>query len=242
VQLARNIAVLLTMLLPGGCGSAWLDPRIGQAPMGTTAKSQARAYFDLPNHKAFAFSPEKGTNRHIWGSASAEIAKQTAMGQCEELTRTRCVLFAVDNEIVWLPRSGQADAQGSARAGAHLVGTFDIRGNRGTLLHVVNPTGADLRLFAAFFDESGTSLRCHSDTLPAGGLAEIDVRKVGVKAQLGVVKVVALADGETSPRAGLVGSSRMIVGGQPLTEMGLHPVQAGLPGDELSALGRLCGW
>ena len=61
-----------------------------------------------------------------------------------------------------------------------------VRGNRRALLQVVNPTGAELRLFAAFFDKGGTPLPCHSGTLPADSLAEADVRKVDVKVPLGV--------------------------------------------------------
>jgi hypothetical protein len=239
----RNIAVLASVLLLSGCGAAWLDPRINQAPMGATAKRQARDYFNLPNHKAFAFSPDKGTNRHTWGSASAEAAARTAMEQCEELTRTRCVLFAVDNEIIWGPSGNEmvAGTQGAIMASAYLLGTFDIRGNRRTLFQVVNPTGANVRFLAAFFNESGTPLSCHSGTLPANGLVEIDVRKVGVRAPLGVVKVVALADSGARPGPSLTGSSRITIAGQPVTETWLHPMQTSLPSDELSTVGRLCG-
>ncbi len=245
----RNIVALLVMLLLSGCGSMWLsrllpatDPRLGQAPMGATSKSQARAYFDLPNPKAFAFSPERGTNRHTWGSESVEAAKQTAMGQCEELTRTRCVLFAVNDEIVWRPPSGSAAMAAAARdvdtgapeavgAGTHLVGTFDLRGGRKAVLQVVNPTGEELLLLSAFYDDSGTPLRCRTARLTAGGLAEVDVRKAGVKAPLGVVRVIAFAESEGLPVAGLIS-------GTP----GLQSALAPLGGDQLAAFGRLCNW
>jgi hypothetical protein len=95
--------VLASVLLLSGCGAAWLDPRINQAPMGATAKRQARDYFNLPNHKAFAFSPDKGTNRHIWGSASAEAAARTAMDNARNSPVPVACYLRFDNEIVWGP-------------------------------------------------------------------------------------------------------------------------------------------
>jgi hypothetical protein len=111
---------LFVMLLLGGCASgqlAWLlpgtDPRIGQAPMSAETKDYARDFFDRPNPKAFAFSPEKGTAWAAWGSSSEEGAKEFALRECEARTRTPCVLFAVDDEIVWRPGDGQTTAAGA---------------------------------------------------------------------------------------------------------------------------------
>jgi hypothetical protein len=102
---------LFAILLITSCSSGQLvhqlpstDPRIEQAPMTAETKSVARDYFDSkPSPKAFAFSPEKGTNWAAWGSSSVEAAKELAMQQCEERTRTRCVLFAINDQIVWQP-------------------------------------------------------------------------------------------------------------------------------------------
>src|SRR5215218_6736388 len=113
---AAPLAALL-LLLPAlaGCGSGWLarprptaDPRLAQAPMTAAARAETRAYFAKPGPKALAFSPETGGNRYVWGTAaaSAEEAERLALGQCEELTGTRCELFAVGDEIVWRPRPG----------------------------------------------------------------------------------------------------------------------------------------
>ena len=106
----KSILSLLVMLLLSGCASGqlagWLpatDPRIDQAPMRADTKSEARKYFNKPNPKAFAFSPEKGTYWAQWGSPTLEGAKELAMRKCEETTRTPCLLFAVNNEIVWQP-------------------------------------------------------------------------------------------------------------------------------------------
>ena len=106
----KPILSLLVMLLLSGCASGqlagWLpatDPRIDQAPMRADTKSEARKYFNKPNPKAFAFSPEKGTYWAQWGSPTLTGAKELAMRKCEETTRTTCLLFAVNNEIVWQP-------------------------------------------------------------------------------------------------------------------------------------------
>jgi hypothetical protein len=111
---------LLGVLLLGGCASGQLarllpgtDPRIDQAPMRADTKSEARAYFNKRNPKAFAFSPEKGTYWSAWESSSVEDAKEVAMRKCEEETRTPCVLFAVNNEIVWQPGSERGTAAGA---------------------------------------------------------------------------------------------------------------------------------
>ena len=84
----------LARLLPG------TDPRIDQAPMRADTKSEARAYFNKRNPKAFLLAREGHVLVRL-GASSVEGAKELAMRECEEKTRTPCVLFAVDNEIVW---------------------------------------------------------------------------------------------------------------------------------------------
>ena len=250
--LTALLTPLIALLLLSGCGTGWFarlrpaaDPRLAQAPMNAKARAEIRTYFAKPGPKALAFSPETGDNRYAWGTAaaSAEDAARLALGQCEERTSTRCELLAVNNEIVWQlpPGAGAATAagdmdagliaRGSVRAGDYLVGTFDLRGGRGAVLQVVNPTGQELLLLAAFYDDSGTPLRCRAERLSADGLAEVDVRKAGVKAPLGVVRVVAVAEGDGRPVAGLVG-------GTP----GLQPAPVPLEGTRLAAFGRLCDW
>jgi SPOR domain len=116
----KPIRGLFLMLLLGSCTSGQLarllpstDPRIDEAPMSAETKSYARSFFSRPNPKAFAFSPEKGTAWAAWGSSSEEGAKEFALRECEARTRTPCVLFAVDNEIVWRPEIGQPTAAGA---------------------------------------------------------------------------------------------------------------------------------
>ena len=101
---------LFVVLLLSGCTSGSTDPRIDQAPMRADTKSQARAYFNQPNPKAFAFSRDKGTNWAVWGASSVEGAKESAMHECERKTRTPCMLFAVNDQIVWQPSGGRPTA------------------------------------------------------------------------------------------------------------------------------------
>jgi hypothetical protein len=116
----KLIKSLLVVLLLSGCASGQLtrllpgtDPRIDQAPMSAETKSYARGFFSRPDPKALAFSPEKGKAWAAWGSSSEEGAKQFALRECETRTSSPCVLFAVDNEIVWRPEGGQAAAAGA---------------------------------------------------------------------------------------------------------------------------------
>jgi hypothetical protein len=81
--------------------------------MNADSKQQARAYFAKPNPKAFAFAPGPGTNWHAWGYASTEEARQISVSKCEELTGQRCVLFALNDEIIWRPGT-QPDEQVTA--------------------------------------------------------------------------------------------------------------------------------
>ncbi len=252
--LAALLPPLIALLLLSGCNTVALarlrpasDTRLTQAPMNAESRAEASAYFAKPGPKALAFSPETGNNRYVWGTAAAssEDAVQLALDQCEERTGTRCELFAVNNEIVWQPPPGAGTgaataaanmdtglvARGSVRAGDHLVGTFDLRGGRRAVLQVVNPTDRELLLLAAFYDDSGTPLRCRSQRLPADGLAEVDVRKAGVKVPLGVVRVVAVAEGRSRPVAGLIS-------GTP----GLQPAPVPLRKAGLTTLGQLCDW
>jgi hypothetical protein len=89
------------------------DPLIDQAPMNADSKRQAQDYFSRPNSKAFAFAPGPGTNWHAWDYGSTEEARQVSVGKCEELTGQRCVLFALNDEIVWRP-DAQPDEQVTA--------------------------------------------------------------------------------------------------------------------------------
>ena len=120
-QYINTIQGVCVVLLLSGCASgqlaSWLpgtDPRIDQAPMRADTKNEARKYFNKPNPKAFAFSPEKGTYWAHWGSSTLTDAKESAIRKCEESTRTTCLLFAVNNEIVWQPTAEHPGAAAPA--------------------------------------------------------------------------------------------------------------------------------
>jgi hypothetical protein len=134
----------------------------------------------------------------------------------------------------------EATAQEPAGASAYLIGVFDLRENRTTILHIVNPTPATLRLFVAFFDDNEKLLHCHPDKLSPNDLVEINVREVGVGAPLGVVKVFTLASNEDRPQIGVVGNQRLNIGRQPATETGLHPIQSRFIESELPIIRPLC--
>jgi hypothetical protein len=135
--------------------------------------------------------------------------------------------------LILLISQQEASAQQEpAGASAYLVGVFDNRGDDlTTILHIVNPTNANLRLFVAFFDDRETFLplredqRCISETLSHNRLLEINVRDQGLPASFGVVKIVTFALNDLRPQIGVVGNQRLNLRGQPATETGLHPIQ-----------------
>jgi SPOR domain len=101
---------LVLILVLSGCTSGQSSSSlsrtgalINQTPMTADTKSYAREFFDRPDPKALAFSPEKGTAWAAWGSSSVENAKEFAVSECERRTRTPCTLFAVNQQIVWEP-------------------------------------------------------------------------------------------------------------------------------------------
>jgi hypothetical protein len=91
------------------------DPRINQAPMNDASRVQVRDYFSQPNPKAFAFDPETGTNWHAWGQSSVGEAQYVAVTECEKRTDGECILFAVNNEIVWEPIASVRQPAASTR-------------------------------------------------------------------------------------------------------------------------------
>jgi Sel1 repeat len=101
----RRVRPLFLSLLAAGCAASQLagDPRVGQALTDPGTQRQFRSYLGQPDPKAFAFSPETGREWHAWGYPTLEQSKQVALSKCEELTGRRCVLFAVNDEIVWRP-------------------------------------------------------------------------------------------------------------------------------------------
>ena len=119
----------LSGLVPG------LDPRIDQASLSAESKSALAAYWNKPTPKAFVVSPETGKNWHAWGAGTVEEAEAISMSKCEELTGTRCVPFARNNEIVWTPPASASAPTGTpaeGSGGAVTTTTVNLRNGPGT--------------------------------------------------------------------------------------------------------------
>jgi hypothetical protein len=129
--------------------------------------------------------------------------------------------------------------QEPAGASAYLVGVFDTREGLTTLVQIVNPTTANLRLFIAFFDENENLLGCIRHELSGNDLFELDAQQVA-QGRVGVVKVVTLAMDEERPQIGVVGNQRLSLGREPVAETGLHPIQTAFLEAELLVLKEEC--
>ena len=68
------------------------------------------------------------------------------------------------------PSRPPVSAQGIASS--YLIGTYDIRGSARTLLHLINPTGKNLRVMVAFFDDNEKPLLCTQEKLSPNDLLE----------------------------------------------------------------------
>lgn len=136
------------------------------------------------------------------------------------------------------PKDLSAETVGGASA--YVVGTYDQRRGAQTLLHVVNPSAKYLRVMAAFFDDKEKPLKCIREKLSPNDLWEIDVRKLAIKAPIGVVKILALHERENVPETGIVANQRLMTKGVSLTETGLHPIQPGLIKAEMGRILSVC--
>ena len=121
-----------------------------------------------------------------------------------------------------------------------LVGTYDLRNGARTLIHLVNPTAKDLRVWVAFFDDNEKLLKCVRNKLSPDDLLEIDVGKEAPGAPLGVVKVLAFDARKDVPAIGLVGNQRIVFPKLGVTETSLHPVPLELFGGDLAQAWKAC--
>lgn len=121
----------------------------------------------------------------------------------------------------------------------YLIGTYDLRNNLQTLLHLFNPTGKDLRLWVAFFDDKEKPLRCIKERLTPNDLVEIDVRQQKLGASFGVVKVVALNRERDVPEIGVVGNQRLLFRAG-VSETALHQVPEDILKGDMHFIKRAC--
>ncbi len=126
----------------------------------------------------------------------------------------------------------------------YLTGTYDLRGRRNTVLHIVNPTGRHRRVVVALFDDDEEPLACLRDRLSPNDLLEVDVGR-HLSGGFGVVKVVSFHFDEEVPEPGLVGTQRDFFRGfwgtwRPAAAAALHSVPAEILEDDLAYIMRAC--
>jgi len=115
---------------------------------------------------------------------------------------------------------------------AYLIGTYDLR-DANTILHIVNPTAHHLVVLVVFFDDDEKRLRELEFKLTPNDMEEIDVRRLGVDAKLGVVKIVSFDPRTREPKLGLVGYRRYVSARSGISESLLHPIGAEALKDDL---------
>ena len=148
-----------------------------------------------------------------------------------------CALLA----LAVVPGTASAQCKGAAPDGSascYLTGTYDMREDAVTWLHIINPTGHPLSVYAMFFDDNEHPLECVYTKMSPNDLWEILVNKLELKSprQFGVVKVVSFVD-PPSPVIGIVGNQRIWFRKQQgVSETGLHPIQAELLREDIAKM------
>lgn len=143
-------------------------------------------------------------------------------------------------------------AQETGAFSSYLVGTYDLRKDRHTLLHIINPTGQELFLYISFYDYNGTTLKCIETELSPNGRLELTVKadlerwKV-LSGKFGVVKIISLTAPKGKPLEGIVGFQshyfkRRFFGGWAFTESNLASLPTKVLVDhEFKELKRIMG-
>jgi hypothetical protein len=145
-------------------------------------------------------------------------------------------ITAVETPAVRFPPSG-------GMLSPYIIGTWDLRGGRRTFLQLVNPTGKQLRVLVALFDDNEKPLKCLRDSLSPNDLLEIDIKRELEKGY-GVVKVVSYSEREEKPEAGVIGYQRLFIRrffykGM-VSESSLHQIPAETLKDDLQFILRAC--
>jgi hypothetical protein len=122
----------------------------------------------------------------------------------------------------------------------YLIGTFDMRDEAKTVLHIINPTAKNLSVMIAFFDDNEKPLKCIHDKLSPNDILEIDVRKYELPSNFGVVKVVSLNEKEDTPETGLVGYQRHFFTKMGVTETILQSIPIEILKDDLKYIWKIC--
>jgi hypothetical protein len=121
----------------------------------------------------------------------------------------------------------------------YLVGTWDMRSGRSSVLQLVNPNGRYVYVWVALFNEDEKPLKCLRDKLSPNDLLEVDLRRV-LQEGFGVVKVVAFSDdGFQRPVAGVVGYQRHFTK-YGFSEAPLHPIPLEILKGDLRLIQAAC--
>ena len=140
-----------------------------------------------------------------------------------------------------VPFCGIAGTPADGVLSAYIVGTYDNgRDSLSTVIQVINPTYTALEIIAYFFDADENFLRCVRTKLSHDDMVEIAVQKLELKAEAGVVKIVAFKPGTTTPQIGIVGYKRTFVLKTFAAETVLHQVPVSVLMRELPGLLKSC--
>jgi hypothetical protein len=139
------------------------------------------------------------------------------------------------------PEDGEGCLGCEGGVAAYLIGTYDLREDTRTFLHLLNPSGENVELLIAFFDDAERPVGCARDRLTPNDLLELDVARAGPQARLGVVKVVAFEPGRPVPTARIAGNQRILFGRDRVSETALHPVPDPILKGDLERIRRACG-
>ncbi len=120
-----------------------------------------------------------------------------------------------------------------------IIGTYDLRDGAESFLHIINPTGRNLRVVIAFFDDKERPVGCRKDKLSPNDLLEVDVGRQNLGAKFGVVKVVALNTEKDVPEVGVVGNQRMLLQ-RGISETSLHPVSEDILEEDWKYIQKAC--
>lgn len=142
--------------------------------------------------------------------------------------------------VTYRVKPSETLVEGPGAASAYLVGTYDQRKKLHTQLHIVNPSAKYLRLLVAFFDDDEHPLGCVHEKLSPNDLLELEVKKLKLDADVGVIKVLALNERKDVPESGVVGNQRMFNKDKLLSETALHPIQKKLIGAEAGRIFSAC--
>lgn len=143
-----SFAVLLSACVSMPIIAAGLDDAMAVPHAGSAGREGYRVFLQQPLHRAFALAPG-GAWSWKADASSAMQAEDEALQACGEHTEQQCVLYALDNQVVfdakawpklWGPYKSKAEAAGAT------VGKR--RGQRFYDLAIRSPAGKPLKLSA----------------------------------------------------------------------------------------------